>query len=386
MVKTNPLTGKVCLISWSLPPEPTGSAVIVGNLAKQFSTDEMVLVGEKPCERPSIAWREEWPKLQHIGIGLPSSWRGGRWWRRLQIPLMFLRSVQLVRKSRCSVLLVIFPNEDYLLVGYLTALWTQLPLFLYFHNTYLENRRGLSFRFARWLQGHAFARAQHVFVMSDGMMQLYRNRYPTLDCSVLLHSFNEDIPIFDNPPEPHSPLRLVICGNINESCREATLRFCDALAEMKNVQLTILSGTPREEIEELGLLRNWTRYDSVSRDQVLSRLADADIVVLPHGFTGKCAAEEYHTMFPTKTIEYLISGRPILAHTPPDCFLTTFLRQHGCALIVDEPTSTALIAAVERLRNDADLRRSLVSRALLAARLFHAPVVACHLRDEIGLR
>ena len=165
------MIGKILLISWSLPPEPTGSAVIVGNLAKQFSANEMVIAGERPYRRPSVSWRENWPRLVHIASALPPTWRGARWWRPLQMPLMLWRTMFLVRKYQCSVVVVVFPNEEFLLVGYLTALWTGAPLFAYFHNTYVENRRGLSLRFAQWLQSRVFSKAKHVFVMSDGIVE-----------------------------------------------------------------------------------------------------------------------------------------------------------------------------------------------------------------------
>ena len=317
---------KILLISWTLPPETTGSAVIVGNLAKQFNADEMIVIGEKPHSRPPVSWHNEWPRLVYIASALPPTWRGARWWRRLQLPMMLLRSMFLIRKTECSAIIVVFPNEEFLFLGYILASWTGLPMYAYFHNTYLENRSGSSLPFARWLQARIFSKAKHVFVMSEGMVELYRKRYPQLRCSALVHSFNEKIPAIETVPEPHSPLRLVICGNINASCRDATTRFCEAIAHMKDVSLTFLSGTPRTLLEDLGLLRNGTHFETVSRDHVINRLREADIVVLPHGFTGESAPEEYGTMFPTKTIEYLISGRPILAHTPPDCYLTRFRR------------------------------------------------------------
>jgi glycosyltransferase involved in cell wall biosynthesis len=103
-------------------------------------------------------------------------------------------------------------------------------------------------------------------------------------------------------------------------------------------------------------------------------------VVLPHGFSGNSSPDEYRTIFPTKTIEYLICGRPILAHTPPDCYLTRFLRKHQCALIVDTPCIAALVEAVEKLRDDHELRSKLVTAATRTAELFHAPRVANRLR------
>ena len=48
------MSAKILLVSWTLPPEPTGSAVIVGNLAKQFRSSEMVIVGERPGRSPDV--------------------------------------------------------------------------------------------------------------------------------------------------------------------------------------------------------------------------------------------------------------------------------------------------------------------------------------------
>jgi len=377
------MTGKTLLISWCLPPEPTGSAVIVGNLAKQFTADEIALIGEKPHGRPVVSWKNSWPSIHYVTSTLPEGCRGVRWWRRLQLPLALWRSVSLIRKNNCSTLVVVFPNEEFLLIGYLAALWTGVPMYAYFHNTYLENREGLSFYFAKWLQSRVFLKARHIFVMSEGMVELYCKNYPELKCSALVHSYNEDIPEFTSAPQVHSPLRLVICGNINESCREATLRFFEAMSRIDHVSITILSGTSRSDLEQLGVLRNGTHYATVSRDEVVNRLQEADIVVLPHGFTGECADDEYRTMFPTKTIEYLICKRPILAHTPANSYITRFLKDHNCALVVDRPSVTALVNAVERLRRDGSLRAELVKRALHTAKMFHAAYVAGALRAHL---
>jgi hypothetical protein len=297
---------------------------------------------------------------------------------------MLFRTILLIRKFHCSAVLAVFPNEEFLSVGYLAALWTGVPLYAYFHNTYVENRHGSSLRFARWLQSRVFSTARHVFVMSEGMVELYRTRYKGLKCSALVHSFNEQVRDVGAVPAVHSPMRLMISGNINESCRDAAARFCEAVSRIENVSLTLLSGTAQAYLQDLGMLRDGTRHETVARDRLMHRLEEADVVVLPHGFTGSISAEEYSTMFPTKTIEYLICGRPILAHAPPDCFLTRFLKRHQCAFIVDTPNIGALIDAVERLRSDCELRANLVQHALKAAKIFQAPRVAQTLRRHLG--
>jgi glycosyltransferase involved in cell wall biosynthesis len=221
--------------------------------------------------------------------------------------------------------------------------------------------------------------------MSEGMLELYRERYPHLKCSALTHSFNEALPDFTTPPEPRSPLRFVICGNINESCREATVRVCKAIAQVEDASLTLLSPTPRSSLQQLGLLCDGVRHETVSRDQVVQRLREADAAVLAHGFEGQMSPEEYRTIFPTRTIEYLICGRPILAHAPAECYLTRFLKEHDCALVVTEPSCSALLHAIERLRADQVLRALLVRNALRAAEMFEARRVAGLLRRHLEL-
>jgi glycosyltransferase involved in cell wall biosynthesis len=378
------MSAKILLVSWTLPPEPTGSAVIVGNLAKQFRSSEMVIVGERPGRSPDVIWSDDWPRLVHIALGWPVDWRGARWWRRLQMPYMLFRSLLLAIRHRCNNVMAVFPNEEYVLVGYLTALLTGGAFYPYFHNTWLENRNGRTRGFSRWLQSHVFARADHVFVMSEGMLELYRERYPGLKCSALLHSFNEEIPAFSPPPEPGSPLQLTICGNINESRRDAAVRAGEAIADVHDTELTLLTGISRAYLEGIGLLREGVGYETVSRDDVLNRLRQADIVVLPHGFTGGYSEEEYRTIFPTRTIEYLICGRPILAHSPADSYLTRFLKEHECALVVDNPSVPELVEAIERLRSDAVLRSRLTRNALRAAKLFESKSVAAEFRAKLG--
>jgi glycosyltransferase involved in cell wall biosynthesis len=299
---------------------------------------------------------------------------------------MLWRCLRLVRRHRVESILVVFPDEEFLLVAYLCARIARRRLVAYFHNTYLEDRHGLYKVFARWLQTRIFASADHVFVMSEGMSELYREYYPNLKQTPLVHSFNDPIPTCAVPQAVGSPMKVVLSGNVNASCVDAATRLGEAVASCPDTRLTIYSGTDRNHLKSIGLLRDGAECFMVSREELLPRLGEADFLILPHGFTGSRSQEEYRTIFPTKTIEYLISGRPILAHSPPDCFLTRFLRTNECALIVDKPDVHALREAMERLRTDYPLRRRLVENALKTARQFQAAEVAAELRRWIGPR
>ena len=165
----------------------------------------------------------------------------------------------------------------------------------------------------------------------------------------------------------HTPLRLVFAGNINASCAEASGRFLQWFQQNPGVTLAIYSGMEASQFELLGFCGERISVETVPYHVLLNCIRHGDILIHPHGFNGAMQPEEYRTMFPTKTLEYLVSQRPILAHLPGDSFLANFYRKYDCALIVDEPTLEALSKGISRLCSDADLRLRLVRNALKAA-------------------
>jgi glycosyltransferase involved in cell wall biosynthesis len=377
---------KTLLVSRSVPPGASGSSVIIGNLARQFSRDEMVIVGAWFVDSPPVEWRAEWPRLIYATINPADGWRGGRLIRWGQFPWLLLRSLWACLWNRCEVILGVYPDEIYLFTAYLVSVISGKPLYLYFHNTYLEHGRGAIM--AEWLQPRAFKRARHTFVMSKAMQALYTRYYPDLVCSPLVHTYNE------TPPDPQrlpslsavgSPLRLVLSGSVNASNEGAVQHLAAAIKRLPDAELWIYSKTNTHYLKQLGVDLDNSQFHltTVSRDTLIAELQKADILFLPHGFSDREGVEEIETIFPTRTIEYLIAGRPILAHMPDRCFIADFLREHQCALVVTDPDPEVLKAAVDRLTTDVALREQLVHNAVRAAGQFYAPVVARHLRETI---
>lgn len=368
------------VMSRSFPPAVTGSSILMGNLAKQFSRDEMEIVGALDPGAPTVQWSKSWPRINYV-IRWSASWRGERWLRLLYTPWLFIYTLAVLLLRRCQAVMVVYPDEYYLLTSYLVARLTRKPLYGYFHNTYLEKFK--TSRLANWLQPRFFAYASHIFVMSEGMERLYRQNYPDLDCSPLKHTFNDPMPPDEPPPPLHDPIRLCLSGTINPASEDSVLRCSQMIREMDRVQFNLFTGTPQSYVERVGFTGPKVTVNKVSRDELLERIRVSDILLLPHGFTSSWAQEEIQTIFPTKTIEYLLSGRPILAHLPADCFLGEFLRRHECALIVDEPSTDALRQGLQTLIDNADLRADLVHKALKAAEQFQAQTVAQYLRDVV---
>jgi glycosyltransferase involved in cell wall biosynthesis len=369
------MPGKILYLSWSVPPDTSGSAIIALNLARQFTREEMVVAGEKPYGKPPVQWKPEWPEVCYVQSVWPFTGRGLRWWRWFQFPFVVVRCLWLVWRRRIDRIVVVYPKGQFLLAGYLVACLTGCKLFAYLHNTY-ELRKGFHRRLTAWAHERVFRRASHVFVMSEGMSEFFCERFPHLKQTPLLHSFNERVPEYREPPPVGSPMRFIFCGNL-VTCKDAAGRLAEAVARASNTSLSILSGDDPAALRQAGLLRQGTACAMVARDEIPDRLRQADVLLLPHNFYyPEAARDEFRTIFPTKTIEYLISGRPILAHSPADSFLTKFLVENDCALVVDRPDVGALCEAIERLRSDAELRARLVKNALRTAERFQAHRVA----------
>src|SRR5687767_11860265 len=98
---------KTLLLCRNIPPAPTGASVVTGNLARQFRPDEMVVVGAYYFGCPTQNWRPEWPSLRYATVEPPDGFRGARWIRWAQWPLLLLLAGWTLISQRCQAILVV---------------------------------------------------------------------------------------------------------------------------------------------------------------------------------------------------------------------------------------------------------------------------------------
>ena len=90
---------------------------------------------------------------------------------------------------------------------------------------------------------------------------------------------------------------------------------------------------------------------------VAARLREADVVTLPN--PRSAISSEFTS--PLKLFEYMASGRPIVASDLPS--LREVLRHDENALLVEPGNPQALVAGIQRIKNDAALGPRLAARA-----------------------
>jgi glycosyltransferase involved in cell wall biosynthesis len=382
-----PTSNRILVVSWGMPPSVNGSSAIVENLSHQFAPSEMSLAGQAWVGTEKYHRSPHLPRIHYLNREQTWPKRGRRyfrWLRWLTLPRITRRIVRIVQEGRFDVILGVFPDEFFFYAAYRAAKRAGIPFYPFMHNTYRENRTGIAHRFAEWLEPRVFRDSPVVFVANEGMREHYEPLYPDLRFEAIVHTFNEPIPDFASPPTPGTPLSLAFQGNLNESNIDAAKRLAEVVNRRDDYTLTTYSGTPDWFFAKVGVSGPRIKHTSVPYDQVATALRKHDILLLPHGLTGGLSQVEYDTIFPTRTVPNLLSGRPILAHSPANCTFTRWLRRHDCAEVIDQPDAAALERAIERLRTDAARRDELVRNGLAIVKMFHAPVVAGKLKRVIA--
>lgn len=380
---------KLLLVTPCISPVPLAMSFVVKNFLSAFAPDEFVIAAERWPENPAtqtetesghpvefISQRWTWPK------------RGQRyvhWMKWLAVGGVKRRLLEMIRRHDCGGILCMFPNEQLLYASYCAAVKTGLPFFSHFHNVYRENRHGLAKRIADYLQPRVFAQSKIVFVMSSGMQRGWERVYPDVKFVPLTHSNCDPVPEYAPAPQwPANQIRLGFLGSINHSNLEALGRIRDLVRSSPDLVLNIYSNAKPWFLEKVGLTGERVTASSPSDEELIAKLQTNDVLILPHGFEGGLAPIEYETIFPTRTVPYLMSLRPILAHSPGHSFLNHWLCEQDCAEIVDVKDLSVLREKLNWLRQNPGRREELVRNALAAVRQFDAAAVAHHFRLQVN--
>jgi glycosyltransferase involved in cell wall biosynthesis len=376
---------RLLVLSYNCPPQAGGASRVLQNLFHWFERDDVVIVGARPLgSRGGLTERPDHPTYRVPSY--PLNGRGERFLRFLSLPFFVLVALWCVVIHRRRVLFVVFPEESVLLAGYLVHLLTRLPLAVYFHDLYRENRTGFPFgTLARWLEPRVMRRARVFFSLHPAMAKHYEKTRDLRKQVILRHCLNLSLPDRVEPRELSGSMRIGFSGNIYGNVLDCLRTMTGVLSEDTGLDFVYFTPASEESLRQFGVLgRNMTRRFASSSEELRRGLEECDVLYLPLCFDCPGLDPlEIATAFPTKTLEYLASGRPVLVHCPGHYQIAEFFREHDAGLVVDRPDAQSLRAGLGRLRDDALLRARLVGNAVDAARLFEGSHIADVLRDAL---
>jgi glycosyltransferase involved in cell wall biosynthesis len=179
----------------------------------------------------------------------------------------------------------------------------------------------------------------------------------------------------ETPPRPPGDDRAVYIGQLSAARGAVDLVALARLLRDDGIGLDLVGAADADirpmlrDAHREGLLR-W--YGFVPNDRAL-RIAEGAIA----GLSLLRDAPNYRHSMPTKVVEYMARGLPVI--TTPTPVAERIVNTAGCGLVVPYEDPEATAAAVRLLRDDPEMRRDMGKRGHEAARLrFHWPEQARH--------
>lgn len=354
----------ILVVSWSaIPYTKTASAFLAEDLKIVLSNHNVTALGEGPNnsnEKGNLFVETE---LKYKGKG-----------KRFLKIFRWLNFAKVVKKIENAIIdnniehiIGIFPDEIFINAAFKAAKKHNINFIPWFHNTYVENRTGIDNYIAKKVQRNVFS-SKCILVISDGLKEFYQQKYPSNNFEVLRHFL--PFPQMDFEKKiPTQKITFFFVGTINDSNLDATRFFCDSIKGEPNIELRISSSVPESTLKNNGILNENVKYLGFVED-LEKEYEKSDFMLLTHGFTGGFSETEYKTIFPTKTVEMLRSDRPIFAISPENTFLTQFLKEKDCSILITNKDKNDLLSRINEAHKDIENKSKIVSNAKSTFKVF----------------
>jgi glycosyltransferase involved in cell wall biosynthesis len=311
----------------------------------------------------------------------PTSSQTGRWgfgrvkslldW--LAIPLLVLYGFWIIKSNRLSVIVTIAHGHFFVAAGLLSRI-TGTPLVLIVHDDWVAAEQRASFvlkHFSDAIFQFVARQAAHVYAVTPYMGEMLATSYGVVS-EVQMPAIETEI---DNTVPARRTnadecLRIIYAGTLTGATDDSFNLFVDLVKGDKLLSYGITSwelllyvlAAPEQVIaagwqHERIKVKGW-----VSQEELKASLTTADILFLPFSFRDD---ERFATAqaFPSKTADYLKSGKPILIFAPHYSSLVRYAKEFGFAEIVDQPDEDKLAQSIARIWKSDEYRRELAANS-----------------------
>lgn len=364
--------GHTMYITGGFPPQSGGSCILNQNLLKNFSPDSFTVVSYEPANF-DVNVEGEMKVYRPIKF---FKQRINRWTTPLQAILAPRKIAKLVQEKNAQLIFCAYPDLTFLKIATRVSKMTNLPLVLYLHDTVHEAHIGLPLEArAKKIQDEAFEQAKLIFVMSDGMKDLYAKKYG-LTTYPLRHTYHPQM--IDNSSTQKTSRTIFWGGAIYDINQKSVHKLINIVEEMADVHFELATKNNLDklfdiEIDKLANSSQTFYSDSLSYKRALSS-SGCLLLTLDTATDAGIHFDEISTIFPTKAIEYMFSGVPILLICPENYFLSQFFKQHNCGTVINDINNKKLVAeTIEKVFSKSDdIEQKTINAKTIAEQLFLA--------------
>lgn len=377
---------KFALVSHVLPPSCSGQAVVIYRILQAIDPNCYCLISRQNYDcgdyqggissRLSAHYHYLPPELRlrgrRFGLFGANSW--------LQTLQRARRIARIVKHERASAIVACSGDPYDLPAGYLASRWVKVGYYPYIFDDYLYQWVAPQLRsFAHRFEATLLKGADEIIVPNEFLRDDYRRRYGVE--SVVIHN-----PCEESEPGPEhkfswpndeGEIKIVYTGAVYHAHYDAFHNLLVAIQQIgrPEIRLHLYTEQHPKDLERENICGPVVYHPQLALSQIVEVQGRADILFLPLAFNSPIP-EVIKTSAPGKMGEYMASGRPILVHAPGDSFLSWYFKKHGCGLVVDRNDPLELSRAIQRIIDDPALRRELIEKALMRAKIDFSLTIA----------
>lgn len=353
----------ILLVTQSFPPSTGGTATLVWQLVKYWDPEKLIVV--------------------HSSRGInvtefkcfPVTFLSQTWTDRLMRKFGFLysrvvanRLTQIVKKNKISHVYLHYPNAPFVVAGCRVAKKFGIPYSIFFDILWEERASGVEKKLSFKYEGDIVSGAINCFAITDFSAKYLSDKHQKpfkiiphttnsiskVECVKQSHSISSgEIKIIHFAGGIYSRMNLDSLERIYKTLNEMSINF---KFEIFSKQLPdIMTGDSR------------VSQEFVSREELIERQRQSDLLVLPQAFNSTTPLMIRNNL-PTKTMEYIISGTPILVHSPGDSYLTWLIDKYDAGFIASSKDIEELKIVIHSALYDDENRNAKVNGAFKLAR------------------
>lgn len=325
-----------------LPNAPGGASTVIRNLFSE-SDDNVVIAG-----RSFNGGIEFTPNYQTLGLPL------GITGQPLVVKIRnFIKSVklcgQVIREKKLQFILGVYRDESSLVLSYMVSLYSRKNLFIYLTDLYAENYRSL---FKRLVQKLIFKRAKVIFCLNQAMADYYISQgYKNVE--IIKSTIEvEEYPVLRK--YTNGVFRILFSGTVLHDRLRPLQSLVKIIRDKPEYELVFLTSNTEEELKNWRLWAGNVSCKFISKPELLlDELKSAHLLYLPLTFESPISDRSYlqlKTCLGTKSYEYMLSGVPILVHSPKEYFTYQFFEEYDSAIVLDTDEEGELEKLIENIR------------------------------------
>lgn len=353
-----------------------GGAILLRRLLEVHPAEHLLVITSTPGMLASEGERLECKHISFPVLGVSRFLWVGRLKHLINwIILGFVCCAALINilRRRIDAIVTVLQGRFYFAAA-LAAFLTRRPYVVVVHDDFISSANRISkfsAQILRPLTKRTLRGAALIYAVSPQMRQLLWNEFgvdselqlPATSRSCLRTSAHaraaEDGPV------------VVFAGGITHAVQDSLNLLATLITSgvavnfgIPNLKLRLFSPATEEDIKKLGWdhpnieCRGW-----VSQSELPGALSHGDILFLPYSFAD-ASRHAVETAFPSKTADYVASGKPILIFAPNFSTLVRYAREEGFGEIVDQFRADALGQAIHKIAFSPSYQASLANGAL----------------------